>query len=100
MVIPKGLFKVLKEILRHLLKRPVVGITILAEDPNGRIVLIRRADTGEWALPGGTVEWGETLRGTAVLGLEVLADNESANALYQRLGFVREWSATIMTAPL
>ena len=42
----------------------------------------------------------ETQRGTAVLGLEVLADNESANALYQRLGFVREWTATIMTAPL
>jgi len=84
MVIPKGLFKVLKEILRHLLKRPVVGITILAEDPNGRIVLIRRADTGEWALPGGTVEWGETLRGTAVrelqeeAGVETLALGELA----------------------
>jgi 8-oxo-dGTP diphosphatase len=25
-------------------------------------VLIRRADTGTWALPGGTLEWGETLR--------------------------------------
>jgi len=24
-------------------------------------VLIRRADTGTWALPGGTLEWGETL---------------------------------------
>jgi len=23
--------------------------------------LIRRADSGEWALPGGTLEWGETL---------------------------------------
>jgi 8-oxo-dGTP diphosphatase len=25
-------------------------------------VLIRRSDTGKWALPGGTLEWGETLR--------------------------------------
>jgi 8-oxo-dGTP diphosphatase len=24
--------------------------------------LVRRADTGLWALPGGTLEWGETLR--------------------------------------
>src|SRR5690606_29941952 len=28
-----------------------------------RILLIRRRDTGKWALPGGTVEWGETLAG-------------------------------------
>ncbi len=30
--------------------------------PDGRLVLIRRGDTGEWALPGGTLEWGEQLR--------------------------------------
>jgi 8-oxo-dGTP diphosphatase len=24
--------------------------------------LIRRGDTGTWALPGGTLEWGETIR--------------------------------------
>jgi 8-oxo-dGTP diphosphatase len=24
--------------------------------------LIRRRDTGDWALPGGTLEWGETLQ--------------------------------------
>ena len=29
--------------------------------PDGRWVLIRRTDTGEWALPGGTLEWGEQL---------------------------------------
>jgi 8-oxo-dGTP diphosphatase len=26
------------------------------------VVLIRRGDTGQWCLPGGTLEWGETLR--------------------------------------
>ncbi len=31
---------------------------------DGRLLLIRRADVGEWALPGGTLEWGETLRAT------------------------------------
>jgi 8-oxo-dGTP diphosphatase len=77
MVIPKGLLKVVKEILRHLLRRPVVGVTILAEGPDGRLVLIRRADSGKWALPGGTVEWGETLRSTAVRELQEEAGVET-----------------------
>ena len=60
--IPSGLWKLTKEVARHLLRRPVVGIAALARTPDGRIVLIRRSDTGQWALPGGTLEWGETLR--------------------------------------
>ncbi len=62
MRIPIGLFGILKEAARHLLRRPVVGIAALARTEDGRVVLIRRGDTGEWALPGGTLEWGETLR--------------------------------------
>lgn len=46
---------------RHLLKRPVVGICAVARDPLGRVLLVRRSDTGTWALPGGTLEWGEQL---------------------------------------
>jgi 8-oxo-dGTP diphosphatase len=61
--IPSGLWKLTKEVARHLLRRPVVGIAALARTPDGRYVLIRRSDTGKWALPGGTLEWGETLRG-------------------------------------
>jgi 8-oxo-dGTP diphosphatase len=49
-------------VARHLLRRPVVGIAAAARTPDGRWLLIRRGDTGEWALPGGTLEWGETLR--------------------------------------
>jgi 8-oxo-dGTP diphosphatase len=60
--IPTGLWKLGKEVARHLLRRPVVGIAALARTPDGRYVLIRRSDTGKWALPGGTLEWGETLR--------------------------------------
>lgn len=59
-----GAFKILKEILRHLLRRPVVGLSVFATTDDGRVLLIRRADSGKWALPGGTVEWGETLRST------------------------------------
>ena len=63
MKIPVGIFRVGKEVLRHLLRRPVVGIAAAARTPDGRFVLVRRSDTGGWALPGGTLEWGETLRG-------------------------------------
>lgn len=45
-----------------MLRRPVVGIVAAARTADGRWLLIRRGDTGLWALPGGTLEWGETLR--------------------------------------
>ncbi len=60
--IPSALFGIVKEVARHLLRRPVVGIGAAARTPDGRLLLIRRGDTGTWALPGGTLEWGETLR--------------------------------------
>src|SRR3954469_24897142 len=71
--IPKGAFVLVKEILRHLLKRPVVGVAVVARDDAGRYLLIRRADTGTWALPGGTLEWGETLRVGLARELEAAA---------------------------
>jgi 8-oxo-dGTP diphosphatase len=61
-MLPQGALDILKELARHLLRRPVVGVAAAAQSPDGRWLLIRRADTGSWALPGGTLEWGETLR--------------------------------------
>jgi 8-oxo-dGTP diphosphatase len=66
LAVPASLFAILKEILRHLLGRPVVGVSVIARTPAGQLVLIKRGDTHLWALPGGTVEWGEDLRATAV----------------------------------
>jgi 8-oxo-dGTP diphosphatase len=43
----------------------VVGVAVAAQTADGRWLLIRRQDTGEWALPGGTLEWGETLLAAA-----------------------------------
>ncbi len=60
--LPKGALALLKEVAKGILRRPVIGIAAAARTPDGKWVLIRRADTGTWALPGGTLEWGETLR--------------------------------------
>jgi 8-oxo-dGTP diphosphatase len=60
--LPKAAFGIVHEITRHLLHRPVVGISVVARTSDGRTLLIRRSDTGTWGLPGGTLEWGETLR--------------------------------------
>jgi len=68
--LPKGALTLMKEVARHLLRRPVVGIAAAARTPDGRWLLIRRADTGTWALPGGTLEWGEVLREAIVRELE------------------------------
>ena len=68
--IPRGAWAVVKEVARHILRRPVVGIAAAARTPDGRWLLVRRGDTGEWALPGGTLEWGETLRASIVRELE------------------------------
>ncbi|OHV63308.1 NUDIX domain-containing protein [Pseudofrankia sp. BMG5.37] len=38
----------------------VVGGCAVAPDADGRILLQRRADNGEWALPGGGMDIGET----------------------------------------
>src|SRR5512142_845127 len=62
----RGYFPLVKEVARHLLRRPVVGVVLAATRRDGRWLLIRRGDTGQWALPGGTLEWGETLRDAAV----------------------------------
>lgn len=69
MRVPAGAWGLVKEVARHLLRRPVVGLVAFARVPDGRVVLIRRGDSGEWCLPGGTLEWGETLR--ASLGREL-----------------------------
>jgi len=77
----RGYFKVVKEITRHVLRRPVVGIVTAATTADGRWLLIRRGDTGQWAMPGGTLEWGETLQEAATRELA-----EEAGVEHVKLG--------------
>ncbi|HZU85418.1 MAG TPA: NUDIX hydrolase [Polyangiaceae bacterium] len=60
--IPAGAFDIARAVARHVLRRPVVGIVAAARTADRRWLLVRRADVGQWALAGGTLEWGETLR--------------------------------------
>src|SRR5450755_4958219 len=69
LLLPRAALGLVREAARLVLRRPVVGVVAAARAPDGRWVLIRRADTGTWAMPGGTLEWGETL--TASLSREL-----------------------------
>ena len=60
---------------------PVVAIRVLAFDAAGRILLLRRAASeygeGQWCLPGGKLEYGDTPEGTAA---KELAEETSLTA--------------------
>jgi ADP-ribose pyrophosphatase YjhB (NUDIX family) len=43
----------------------LVGAEVLVFDQDDRLLLTRRADTGDWAIPGGMMEPGESLEETA-----------------------------------
>lgn len=66
----QGIWLIVKEAARHVLRRPVAGVLVAARTADGRWLLVRRADTRMWALPGGTLEWGETLRSAAIRELQ------------------------------
>ena len=87
--LPNGVWVLLKEVARHLLRRPVVGVAMVAVRDDGCVLFIRRADLGTWALPGGTLEWGETLRTAVERELReeagaTLESIESVSGIYSR----------------
>lgn len=86
--LPKSAYGIVHEATRHLLRRPVVGIAAVARTKDGRILLIRRADTGTWGLPGGTLEWGETLR--VALGREL--EEEAGVTALELVRVLGAWS--------
>jgi len=59
-----------KTVLGIILRHPLPGVTIVPILSDGRLVLVRRRDTGKWSLPGGLVDWGEDLTTTATRELK------------------------------
>lgn len=55
----RSILRPVRTLLGLLLKRPLVGTSMIPVLPDGRLVLIRRRDTGKWSLPGGIIDWGE-----------------------------------------
>lgn len=58
------LWHFVQSVLGILFRHPVTGTSIIPVLPDGRIVLIQRSDNRKWALPGGMVNWGETIETT------------------------------------
>ena len=55
----------MRTLLGLMLRRPLVGTSIISRLPDERIVLIRRRDSGKWGLPGGMVDWDEDIPSAA-----------------------------------
>jgi ADP-ribose pyrophosphatase YjhB (NUDIX family) len=54
----------IQTVLGIIFRHPVTGTSIIPILPDGQIVLVRRRDNGQWALPGGMVNWGQNLTTT------------------------------------
>lgn len=93
-LIPKAAYGIVHEVTRHLLRRPVVGVAAVARTADGRYLLVRRADNGMWVLPGGTLEWGETL--SKGLGRELL--EEAGVERYELVRVLGAWSEPLRDA--
>jgi 8-oxo-dGTP diphosphatase len=58
----------------HPAQRPVVAIRAIVRDSNGNILLLKRANSeygeGQWCLPGGKLDYGDTPENTVVKELK------------------------------
>ncbi|MBA2516013.1 MAG: NUDIX domain-containing protein [Solirubrobacterales bacterium] len=58
----------LRQVIGHdLIVAP--GAVVVAVDSHGNVLLIKRSDTGDWALPGGAAEPGSTFASSAAAEL-------------------------------
>ena len=66
--LPEGAWTILRELTRHLLKRPVVGICAVARDAEGNILLRQARRSGQLGAPGRHPGVGRNPRGGAAAG--------------------------------
>ncbi|WP_299486026.1 NUDIX hydrolase [Acaryochloris sp. IP29b_bin.137] len=45
-----------------LFRHPLLGICLIPILEDGQIILVKRRDNGCWSLPGGMMDWGETIQ--------------------------------------
>ena len=57
--------RLIHDVAELVFRRPVLGAAVVAIDPEGRVVLARRRDTGTWGVPGGVMRLGEQVAETA-----------------------------------
>jgi ADP-ribose pyrophosphatase YjhB (NUDIX family) len=89
----------------------VPSVNVAVEDGAGRILLICRTDNGNWALPGGAVDLGESLAQAAVretkeesgvdceiTGLSGIYTDPGHVLLYTSNGEVRQEFSIVLTA--
>jgi len=57
----RQIFRYGKTIAKVAFRHPIFGVTLVPVLADGSIVLVRRVDDGCWSLPGGLVDWGETI---------------------------------------
>jgi 8-oxo-dGTP diphosphatase len=57
----RQVWRYLKTAMGLIFRHPLTGVSVIPVLADGRIVLIQRRDTGQWGLPGGLVDWGETI---------------------------------------
>lgn len=54
-----------KFLLGRLLRHPITAVSLIARQADGTIILVQRQDNHRWALPGGVIDWGETVEAAA-----------------------------------
>ena len=59
------LMRPVRTLLGLLLRRPLVGTSVIPLLADGRMVLILRRDDDSWGLPGGLIDWGEDIISSA-----------------------------------
>ncbi|MFN4280313.1 NUDIX domain-containing protein [Thermosynechococcus sp.] len=83
-----GFWRVVRFFLRRVWRHPFVAVSVIALTAGDRLILIQRRDTGQWSLPGGMMDWGETILET---GARELAE-ETGLHLKQFEGLVGVYS--------